>query len=332
MAQADIDMIKAERWEKEDYHDVEHDWANSATSINMAAAAPSPLASSIEKTNGAKLNRLLIDGGTTVLRNVFNRFHPPAKLAARLKKKRVILHSLLRRQFLHEPQWDLLFPPDGATPDSKTFNISLLFLLLIKICGLEPPLSGWHKLPPSSDTSLEANITRIRLYHNVIYSSARSTGVETAVFNVKWREVSAALVSLGMDQAQIDRLKAEPWGEEDYRPVPIWFILRRERKRPKNTHQYSATTQQNIEKVAGQTRLGLHGILQDANSKLEEINNIQTKPQQTVEEVRLTQLDDPETLQDSNSKLDEVVDSKYQFSFIGHDMLIVVNSLIINRV
>ena len=32
----------------------------------MAAAAPSPLASSVEKTNGAKLSRLLTDGGTTV--------------------------------------------------------------------------------------------------------------------------------------------------------------------------------------------------------------------------------------------------------------------------
>ncbi|CAH3189559.1 unnamed protein product, partial [Porites lobata] len=33
----------------------------------MANAEPSPLASSREKTNGSKLNRLLIDGGTTEL-------------------------------------------------------------------------------------------------------------------------------------------------------------------------------------------------------------------------------------------------------------------------
>ncbi|CAH3180664.1 unnamed protein product, partial [Porites lobata] len=32
----------------------------------MATAAPSPLASSPEKTNGNKLSRLLIDGGTTL--------------------------------------------------------------------------------------------------------------------------------------------------------------------------------------------------------------------------------------------------------------------------
>ena len=43
---------------------------DSATLINIAVAAPSPLASSVEKTNGAKLSRLLIDGGTTTLRIV----------------------------------------------------------------------------------------------------------------------------------------------------------------------------------------------------------------------------------------------------------------------
>jgi len=70
--QAEIDTcrIKVEHWGKEVCCDVENDCADSATLINMAAAAPSPLTSSVEKTNGAKLSRLLIDGGTTTLRNL----------------------------------------------------------------------------------------------------------------------------------------------------------------------------------------------------------------------------------------------------------------------
>ena len=50
----------------------------------MAAASPSPLVSSVEKTNGAKLSRLLIDGGTMVLRTIFDSYHPPANLLANL--------------------------------------------------------------------------------------------------------------------------------------------------------------------------------------------------------------------------------------------------------
>ena len=277
----------------------------------MAAAT---LASSVEKTNGAKLSRLVIDGGTTVLRNVFDGYHPPANLAAGLNANYVTLSNLFKKRVLFKPQWDLLFPPGGATPDSKTFDITLLFLLLTNICGLSPPLSGWHKLPPSSDISLEANITRIKQFRNELFHHMTSTGVQTALFNVKWQEISAVLVSFGLDQAEIDRLKAERWKEENSRDVEHNSAdsLEDIKTQPKTTLQYSAITQQKIEEV-GQTRLELHELLQNLISKQEKINNIQIKTHDTVEEVRLTQPDDPETLQDSSSKLDEVLDSEYHF-------------------
>ena len=66
----------------------------------MAAAAPSPLASSVEKTSGTKLSRLLIDGGTTVLRNVFDRYHPPANLAADLNANLSTLKKTLKEKSL----------------------------------------------------------------------------------------------------------------------------------------------------------------------------------------------------------------------------------------
>ena len=84
----------------------------------MASAAPSPLASSVQKTNGAKLSRLLIDGGTTVLRKIFDGHHPPANLAADLNANKSSLSILLKKKVLHKPQWDKLFPPGGVAPDS----------------------------------------------------------------------------------------------------------------------------------------------------------------------------------------------------------------------
>ena len=178
----------------------------------MAAAAPSPLASSVEKTNGAKLSRLLIDGGTTVLRNVFDSYHPPANLAADLNANLPTLSTLLKKRVLRAAQWDKLFPPGGATPDSKTFDITLLFLLLTNICGLSPPLSGWHTKPLPSDTSFEANLARIKFFRNELYGHLSSTGVDTPSFNALWKEISAVLVALGLNQAEVDRLKAERCG------------------------------------------------------------------------------------------------------------------------
>ena len=182
----------------------------------MASATPSPLASSVEKTNGAKLSRLLIDGGTTVLRNVFNGYHPPASLSAALNTNYFTLKNLLKRKILHKPQWDLLFPPSGAPPDTQTFDITLLFLLLTNICGLSPPLSGWHTKPIPSDNSLEANLARIKFYRNKLYGHVTTTGIADPTFSTLWQEISVVLVALGLRQAEIDRLKAEHCGEQEF--------------------------------------------------------------------------------------------------------------------
>ena len=185
----------------------------------MATAAPSPLASSREKTNGNKLSRLLIDGGTTVLRDIFQRYHPPANLSSGLKTYYVSLNNLLRRRGLNKHQWDKLFPPGGGVPDSNTFDITLLFLLLTNICGLTPPSSGWHTKPSPKDSSLEANLARVKFFRNELYGHVTSTGVDTAIFSSLWQEISASLLSLGLDQAEIKRLKAEHGGEQDYLDV-----------------------------------------------------------------------------------------------------------------
>ena len=182
----------------------------------MATAAPSPLASSPEKTNGNKLSRLLIDGGTTVLRNIFDYYHPPTNLASDLNSNYSILSKLLRKRVLNKHQWDKLFPPGGGVPDSNTFDITLLFLLLTNICGLSPPLTGWHTKPSPGDNSLEANLARVKFFRNELYGHVTSTAFDAAIFSSLWQEISAALLSLGLDQAEIDRLKAESGGEEDY--------------------------------------------------------------------------------------------------------------------
>ena len=295
------------------------------------AAAPLPLANSVEKTNGAKLSRLLIDGGTTVLRNVFDRYHPPANLAAGLLANYLTLNALKTRRVLHQPQWDLLFPPGGAIPDSNTFDITLLFLLLTNICGLSPPLSGWHKPPPSSDTSQEANLTRVKLFRNELYGHVTSTGVQTALFNVKWQEISKVLVDLGLNKAEVVRLKAAPCGEDFISAVIEWVKsdeeiksqLREVRKNQQEARQMQEEdhktlqdthkvvqevleSQQEANQMQHEDHSAVQDTLKDNQLKLDEVHQTQTETQETVERVCETQLKDHETLQDNKSKLDKV--------------------------
>ena len=259
-----------------------------------AAASSSALASSEEKTNGAKLSRLLIDGGTTVLRSVFDSYHPPANLAADLNVSYSILNKLLRRRILNGPQWEKLFPPGGAAPDSNSFDITLLFLLLTNICGLSPPLSGWHSKPPPSDTSREANLARIKFFRNQLYGHVATTGVDTPTFNALWQEISAVLVSLGLGQAEIDRLKAERGGEEDYLDaLREWAESEEDIKtRLKDIHQLQTSTQQTVE---------------GNKSKLEEIHRIEKKTHEVVTNVHRAQQKGRSSIQKCFSKIDQDV-------------------------
>ena len=268
----------------------------------MASSSPSPLASSVEKTNGAKLSRLLIDGGTMVLRKIFDRYHPPANLQANLNANYGTLNNLLKRRVLHKPQWDLLFPPGGATPDSNTFDITLLFLLLTSICGLSPPPSGWHTKPSASDTSVEANLARIKSFRNEFCGHVSTTGMDTPTFSALWQEISAVLVALGLPQAEIDRLKAEHCGEEDFLGVLFEWAKSEEdiRSQLRDIRHDQATV------------FEVHQTVQDIKEIVEDVRNLQSVAvtQETIDEKRQTRLGDRGTVRDNkvDTKLQEDVE------------------------
>ena len=280
----------------------------------MASATPSPLTSSVEKTNGAKLSRLLIDGGTTVLRCIFDSCHPPASLSASFTANYSTLNTLLRKRILHRSQWDLLFPPSGAPPDSQTFDITLLFLLLTNICGLSPPHSGWHTKPPPSDNSLEANLARIKFYRNELYGHVTTTGIADPTFSTLWQEISAVLVALGLQQAEIDRLKAERCGEQEFLDALLeWADTEEDIKLQLKEIRLVQTKVYKIVSDVHQTQLHDHEAVQKSNSRLKYIRQTQMEDHRTLQdsqakldEARRTQLEDSNAIQDTQLKVDEI--------------------------
>ena len=272
----------------------------------MATATPSPLASSVEKTNGNKLSRLLIDGGTTALRNILDYYHPPANLAANLSSRHIhpILTRLRHRNILNGCQWDKLFPPPGGgPPNSINFDITLLFLLLRNICGLHPPLSGWDRMPPVSDTSFEANLARVKYYRNVLYGHVTTTGIQTPVFDVKWQEVSSVLVSLGLSQSEVNRLKREPCGEDYVSAVIEWMKndeeiqfqlkdLRTKQQQVLQTQKEDHRTLHDTHKIVGkvqQTQIEASNLQQQDHKTLQDTHHAVGNLQQMLHEVRRTQ-------------------------------------------
>ena len=240
-----------------------------------------------------------------MLRNIFDHYHPPGNLASDLNFNYSILNNLLRKRVLNGHQWDKLFPPGGGVPDSNTFDITLLFLLLTAICGLSPPLTGWHTKPSPGDNTLEANLARVKFFRNELYAHVTSTGVDATSFSSFWHEISIILHSLGLDQAEIDRLKVEHGGEEDYLDALIEWADSEEdiKKQLKDIHQ---------------TQLKLSKTVEDGTLKLEELRQDLSKTQDVVDEAVEIELKGHQELraahQESMSRLEGVCESQTKTS------------------
>ncbi|XP_068747837.1 uncharacterized protein [Montipora capricornis] len=161
-----------------------------------------------EKNNFTRLARLIIDGGTYALREFLLSIYPATALPTVLQKNKHSLQILKNRRKLFDEQWERLYPPSGDLPDTETFDITLLHLLLREVCVLTEPLTGWHEMPTDEDTSNEAHIARIKCFRNDLCHSI-STGIPNDEFERKWATISRSLVALGVDSRKIDRLKTE---------------------------------------------------------------------------------------------------------------------------
>ena len=174
------------------------------------AAALDPdevLRSSKGRDNFQRLARLLISGGTVLMREAFDIKCPPSNLSTTLKNPAT--KKLLKAAKFTKPQWDCLYPSPGMFGKSTDFDITLLFRLLRTICGLAPPVTGWDALPASTDDSLEADLTRIKYYRNSLYGHVNENmEISDDELLVYWREISEALVRIA---GQISLAKAKEW-------------------------------------------------------------------------------------------------------------------------
>ena len=152
-----------------------------------------------------------MDGGSQVLREKFDRIHPPEGLHTVLATAPALpkLQTLQKKKVLNPLQWDKLYPVMKSSVSSKNFDITLLMVLLRNICGLTPPASGWDSLPSPTDLSCEADIARIKYCRNTVYAHATQTSVDDATFDNHWMPIRDTLVRLGGAdyEATIDDLK-----------------------------------------------------------------------------------------------------------------------------
>ena len=185
------------------------------------------LRSNAGKANFQRLTRLLITGGTALLKEIFDKFCPPNDLPNLLRD--CTTKDKLKAAKLSKPLWDCLYPSPGVYGKSQDFDVTLLFRLLRTLFTLIPPATGWDELPASEDHSLEADLARIKYYRNSIYGHvSQNMEMSDAEFSSLWKEISEALVRIAGHispekktewQKAINKFLTDPLTEEDGRNV-----------------------------------------------------------------------------------------------------------------
>ena len=244
------------------------------------AAAPDPdevLRSTSGKENFQRLTQLLISGGTTLLRGIFDQLCPPSNLTTILKTPAT--EKQLKSAKLTKPQWDCLYPSPGVYGKSAEFDVTLLFKLLRTICSLSPPVTGWDALPLTTDHSLTADLARIKYYRNSVYGHvSQNMEITDDEFLILWQEISEALVRVARRishtkktewQGAIDNFLKDPLTAEDERNVEElleWY--RNDLKVKKLLKSTAQKTQKKIERLESVVQEETQSI----KDKLEEVS------------------------------------------------------------
>ena len=164
----------------------------------MASATPLH-PSTKEASNYAQLCRLLVEVGSLVLRDIFDRVCPSENLYAVLTNptNHAKLKTLRKKRVLSTSQWEKLYPASKSSVSSKDFDTSLLLILLKNIWGLTLPASDGNNLSSGSDTSPEAGITCIKFFRDRVFSHAGNASVDDPTFSWYWISIKDTFLHIG---------------------------------------------------------------------------------------------------------------------------------------
>lgn len=143
--------------------------------------------------NFIRINGLVVDVGTEVLRDVLHSEIPPDQLSTVLKyvRNERSIDEFKKFKVITDAQYKLLSKTD---PDAKEFDITLLIVVIRTICtNIEAPSGGWGVKPEliqDNHHSLGDEILRLKGIRNSIIAHTPSMHMPTEKFKELWEKIS----------------------------------------------------------------------------------------------------------------------------------------------
>ena len=148
-----------------------------------------------------KLCRLIVEGATLVLRRVFDLIVPPQNLHKELQNPEILkaLECLKSRRIISVSQWKILFPVIPSQVTSTTFDIALLDTLLTDVLR---NARGWSNLPEIDNFNIMADLKRIKMYRDEIYSYSKKTELWEVEYEEIYKNLSKFLLKRGSQEIE----------------------------------------------------------------------------------------------------------------------------------
>lgn len=172
-----------------------------------------------ETTNLARIVRIILGPCTDVLRDVLAKEIHPSALSHKFNSFNAC--SNISRLLSFSQTQKCRVPNE----DYSNFDISLLYVLLRKICSIPQHVKRWGNDPDPNDRSLSANIERIRIILNESLINSKIS-LSNSEFEEKWtniftvvQEIECYIGSSNIYQKTLMELKMcsmDPNHEENY--------------------------------------------------------------------------------------------------------------------
>ncbi|XP_076095790.1 uncharacterized protein LOC143066864 [Mytilus galloprovincialis] len=238
---------------------------------------------SVEEENYVRMSLLLTGISPRAARTFFDSEFAPACLEATIKKELNKLLDLKKKHRINQSQWNLLCPRFPDLPDSKTFDVTLMILLLRNLTPITPPLCGFDHLPSVIETTPAADLARIKHYRNHL-AHLDDGKLDTGFFNTAWNDITCAVDRLGGQQMkqECDHLKTKPLDQTNQEIMMDIKHSNNEIRELKESFKSLIISHELLQKHHAEVKKS-HEILQDDHRKVtQEMETIKTSQKDTV--------------------------------------------------
>ncbi|XP_053379315.1 uncharacterized protein LOC123526877 [Mercenaria mercenaria] len=253
----------------------------------MATAQPSQ-----DRVHLFRLQTLIIDGCTTVIRNIIHQKSYNVPFNVFLSHEKTAVNTLRARKTITKAQYNLLYPQGGNPPSITDIDLTLATCLLrnLKSFGLNTKYN-WSGTPQQTDTSLEADLCRLRIARNEVAHIASTSGIDQTTFQVKWNEIEQVLLRLNTSvsnpmpnlQQELDEYKNSPLDPEAEEKIKE--EIEKLQQMEKNLELELQIVKKEFEYVKGKVKV-VKGNVDGVKGKVEEVKGNVEEVKGNVEEVK----------------------------------------------